>query len=70
MVLKLAEADLSIRGPGDILGTKQTGLPNFKLADLIQDEKTLVLARKVAKQVLKEDPTLSLNHNQRMIKKN
>ena len=56
---KIAEVDLSIRGPGDILGTKQTGLPNFKLADLVQDEKTLVLARKVAKQVLKEDPNLS-----------
>jgi ATP-dependent DNA helicase RecG len=61
---KIAEYDLSIRGPGDILGTKQTGMPNFKLADLVQDEKTLVLARKVAKQLLHDDPELITKDNQ------
>ena len=61
---KIAEYDLSIRGPGDILGTKQTGLPNFKLADLVQDEKTLVLARKVAKKLLHDDPSLDHVDNQ------
>ncbi len=64
---KIAEYDLNIRGPGDILGTKQTGIPSFKLADLIQDEKVLILARKVAKQILADDPHLANNDN-RMIK--
>ena len=64
---KIAEYDLNIRGPGDILGTKQTGIPSFKLADLIQDEKVLILARKVAKKILADDPHLANNDN-RMIK--
>ncbi|MAQ64949.1 MAG: ATP-dependent DNA helicase RecG [Actinobacteria bacterium] len=56
---KIAEYDLKIRGPGDVLGTRQAGLPQFQLADLLRDEQVLLLARKVAKQVLKEDPELS-----------
>lgn len=56
---KIAEYDLQIRGPGDMLGTRQAGLPDFKLADLIKDQKLLVLARKAAFQVIKSDPTLS-----------
>ncbi len=55
---KIAEYDVLIRGPGDVLGTKQAGLPSFNLADLIQDEKILITARKVAKKILAEDPTL------------
>ncbi|MBH37493.1 ATP-dependent DNA helicase RecG [bacterium] len=56
---KIAEYDLKIRGPGDVLGTRQSGLPQFQLADLLRDEQVLLLARKVAKHVLKEDPSLS-----------
>ncbi len=55
---KIAEYDLKIRGPGDVLGTRQAGLPQFQLADLLRDEHVLLLARKVAKQVLTEDPQL------------
>ena len=42
---KIAEYDLMIRGPGDVLGTRQSGLPDFKLAHLIQDEAVLLEAK-------------------------
>jgi ATP-dependent DNA helicase RecG len=42
---QLAKSDLSLRGPGDFFGTKQSGLPQFKVADLILDEKALEVAR-------------------------
>ena len=56
---KIAEADLLIRGPGDFLGTKQSGLPEFRFADLIRDAKILAEAREDAFQIVKEDPRLS-----------
>lgn len=56
---KIAEADLLIRGPGDFLGTKQSGLPEFRFADLIRDAKILAEARGDAFQIVKEDPRLS-----------
>ena len=56
---KIAEYDLNIRGPGDMLGTRQSGMPGFNLADIIKDEKTLLDARKVAWDLLEKDPTLS-----------
>ncbi|RAP27357.1 DNA helicase RecG [Candidatus Marinamargulisbacteria bacterium SCGC AG-333-B06] len=65
---KIAEYDLKIRGPGDVLGTRQAGLPQFQLADLLRDEQVLLLARKVAKQVLKEDPDLNSNTYQSLKK--
>jgi ATP-dependent DNA helicase RecG len=61
---KIAEYDLKIRGPGDILGTRQAGLPQFRLADLLRDEAVLLLARKIAKSILAEDPGLILEKNQ------
>jgi len=45
---KIAEEDLAIRGPGDFLGTKQHGLPEFRLANIITDRKILELARSAA----------------------
>jgi ATP-dependent DNA helicase RecG len=56
---KIAEADLEIRGPGEFLGTRQSGLPGFKLANLIRDLKTLTEARQAAFELVKADPTLS-----------
>lgn len=53
---QLAEEDLRIRGPGDILGTRQAGLPEFNMADLIKDEKILLTAKKAAQAVVREDP--------------
>ncbi len=55
---KIAEIDLKIRGPGDILGTKQSGLPDFKYADIVADVDLLSLARSEAFTIVKEDPNL------------
>ena len=63
---KIAEIDVQIRGPGDMLGTRQSGVPSFQLADLVQDESALLVARKAAKFVLEEDPELMLEKNKRL----
>ncbi len=55
----IAEADLALRGPGDLLGTAQTGLPPVRLAKLPQDLPLLEEARDQARQLLAEDPELS-----------
>ena len=47
---KIAEADLKLRGPGDFLGTKQSGLPDFKVADIVEDQFILVQAKEKAQQ--------------------
>lgn len=60
---KIAEKDLEIRGPGDIEGTRQSGLLNFKLANIIEDRKILEAARAAAEKVLEEDPDLSKDEN-------
>ena len=56
---RIAEADLMIRGPGDFLGTKQSGLPQFGFADLIRDARILGEAREDAFAIVKDDPVLS-----------
>jgi len=48
---KIAEVDLKLRGPGDLMGTQQSGVLNLRIADIIQDEKILYLARKSAIEV-------------------
>ena len=55
----IAETDLRLRGPGDLLGTQQSGLPQLRIADLIEDAGLLQQARQVAMRVLEEDPSLS-----------
>jgi ATP-dependent DNA helicase RecG len=61
---KIAEKDLEIRGPGDIEGTRQSGLLNFKLANIVEDRKILEAARLASEKIIAEDPTLSLHENQ------
>lgn len=56
---RIAEADLTIRGPGDFLGTKQSGLPQFGFADLIRDARILGEAREDAFVLVKEDPSVN-----------
>ena len=56
---KIAEADLMIRGPGDFLGTKQSGLPQFRFANLMRDSRILGEAREDAFALVKEDPMLN-----------
>ena len=60
---KIAEKDLEIRGPGDIEGTRQSGLLNFKLANIVEDRKILEAARLTAEKIISEDPTLSCTEN-------
>ena len=52
----IAQEDLKIRGPGEFLGTKQSGLPNLKLGDIITDVAILEQTRKKATQIINEDP--------------
>ncbi len=54
----IAEKDLALRGPGDIEGTRQSGLMNFKLANILEDRDLLELAREVSTNLLDEDPNL------------
>jgi ATP-dependent DNA helicase RecG len=56
---KIAEKDLELRGPGDIEGTRQSGLLNFKLANLLLDKGLLNLARNMAENIAADDPELS-----------
>lgn len=59
----IAEKDLELRGPGDIEGTRQSGMLNFRLASLVQDRDLLALARKMAENLLEADPELVLPEN-------
>lgn len=56
----VAEADLKLRGPGDILGTAQTGLPALRLGDLAKDGAVLQSARELAQTIFQIDPRLKL----------
>jgi ATP-dependent DNA helicase RecG len=56
---KIAEKDLEIRGPGEFFGTRQSGLPDLKAANLLRDYKLLEIARKQAFSLIEKDPSLS-----------
>ncbi len=56
---EIAEVDLRLRGPGDIMGTQQSGVLNLKIADIIKDKDILQQARYYAKETLKNDPSLT-----------
>ena len=60
---EIAEVDLKLRGPGDLMGTQQSGLLNLKIADIVKDNAILGRARQYAQKVLKEDPKLEKEHN-------
>jgi ATP-dependent DNA helicase RecG len=60
---KISEIDLQLRGPGDVLGTRQAGMPNFRYIDLITDGDIISLGRKVAKNLLADDPKLNKTDN-------
>ncbi|MBP6977434.1 MAG: ATP-dependent DNA helicase RecG [Bacteroidales bacterium] len=61
---EIAEADLKIRGPGDLEGTQQSGMILLRIADLVRDEKLLTLARNEAISLLDNDPDLKRRENQ------
>jgi ATP-dependent DNA helicase RecG len=56
---RIAEADLEIRGPGDFLGTRQSGMPDFRVANILRDASILEQARKAAFGLLESDPGFS-----------
>lgn len=61
---QIAEVDLKLRGPGDLMGTRQSGLTNLKIADIVKDNQILATARAAAQQVLANDPSLSQSQHQ------
>jgi ATP-dependent DNA helicase RecG len=60
---EIADMDLRLRGPGDLMGVQQSGLLDLKIADLGQDGKILQAAREAAQHILKEDPSLTHPQN-------
>lgn len=63
---RIAEEDLKIRGPGEFLGTRQSGMPDLRLAQIIRDNHLLTAAKKRAEEILKNDPALSADKNHLM----
>ena len=60
---EVAEADLNLRGPGNIMGTQQSGVLDFNIANLATDGKVLKVAREAAQMLLTHDPNLTLPEN-------
>jgi ATP-dependent DNA helicase RecG len=60
---EIAETDLKLRGPGDIFGTKQSGLPELKHADIINDVELITKTKKLAFRLIQKDPSLSSENN-------
>jgi len=63
---EIADVDMRLRGPGDIMGTRQSGLLNFKIADLAKDQQILQAARHFAQQILSDDMRLEKPENSRI----
>lgn len=63
---RIAEADLALRGPGEFLGTRQSGLSDFRLANLARDSRLLIDARAEAQAWLQNDPQLKCRESQEM----
>jgi ATP-dependent DNA helicase RecG len=61
---EIADIDLKLRGPGDLMGTQQSGVLDLLIADLAKDAKILQASRAVAQDLLEQDPTLSLPENE------
>ncbi len=63
---RIAEADLALRGPGEFLGTRQSGLPDFRVANIVRDSRILEAARQEAQAWLAKDPELRSPASRRM----
>lgn len=61
---EIAEVDLKLRGPGDIMGKQQSGVLQLQIADLVRDKDILLVARNEALKLLKKDPSMSLPEHQ------
>jgi ATP-dependent DNA helicase RecG len=62
----IAEEDLAIRGPGDFMGTRQSGLPSLRIANLIRDIKVIETTRKEAFDLIDKDPKLEDPRHQKL----
>lgn len=60
---KIAEKDLELRGPGDFFGSRQHGLPELKIADILSDMQLLKTAQQAANDIVSNDPTLEKSEN-------
>jgi len=65
---KIAEVDLKLRGPGNMMGTQQSGVLSLKIADIVKDTPILMKARSTAIELLQEDPNLSKPENEMILK--
>ena len=65
---EIAEADLKLRGPGDFMGTKQSGLPDFRFADIVEDKALLEQAKQDAWSLIGSDPSLNSEQHQNLKK--
>ncbi|MCF6132432.1 ATP-dependent DNA helicase RecG [Flavobacterium wongokense] len=63
---EIAEVDLKLRGPGDIMGKQQSGVLHLQIADLVKDKEILLVARNEALKLLKKDPAMTLPEHQAM----
>lgn len=63
---EIAEVDLKLRGPGDLMGTQQSGVLNLKIADLVKDREILSLARATAFEILRKDAPMELPEHQKL----
>ncbi len=66
---KIAEEDLKLRGPGDFFGSRQHGLPQLRVADLVGDMRTLSQAQEAAKEMIAADPALELSGHQMVVER-
>lgn len=66
---EIAEVDLKLRGPGDLMGTQQSGIIDLKLANLTTDVKVLQYARNTVMDILEEDPELRMEKNKEIREK-
>lgn len=64
---EIAQLDLELRGPGDLLGTRQSGLPDFKLLDLVNDDEIIDLAKRASAFIIKNDPNLESLENKKLL---
>jgi ATP-dependent DNA helicase RecG len=61
---EIAEVDLKLRGPGDIMGKQQSGILNLQIADLVKDADLLLLARNYALKILTDDAPMQKQENE------
>ena len=54
----IAEEDLKIRGPGEVLGTRQTGMMQFRIADILRDDRLIPRVQKMAEKIVNKQPEI------------